>query len=340
MADEDQAKKKFSLPWPVIFVVIIIGGFYFWKNFQIRFDQDQGIVFARRGEKTPLDNPPPQNAVDSETAQPSPQPTATNEVTPMTTMSIATWDLTPLNVEKLTDDTRAQQISDVIALFDLIAVQGVAQTTRPLDEIIRRINAKGKKYAYVIPNHIGNVPEYVAFLFNTETVKYDPDKTREIVESSLSYRPLVALFCAVQPPPEKAFTFNLVNVKIPDDRKEIETKVLGRVFRQVRDDDPTEDDVIMLGNFGLPVQQIQSLCDVPYMAIAHDNVTTTIDGMDSTTNIVFDRMRTVIHVECIGNTRQVDFIKLFDLKLSEAASIARHFPICTDFSVFEALPPQ
>ena len=339
MADENKSKKKFPLPWPVIFVVLVIGGFYFWKHFEIHFDNEHGIVFHRRGETVVPDNPPPPPQIDSGTTQPPPQPVSVNDITPMTTMTIATWDLTPLNFEKLADDTRAQRISDVIAQFDLVAVQGVVRTVQPLDEIIRRINAKGKKYAYVIPNNIGTVPEYVAFLFNTETVKYDPEKTREIVESSLSYRPLVALFCAAKPPPDKAFTFNLVNVKIPNDRKEIETKVLGRVFRQVRDSDPAEDDVIMLGNFGLPVQQIESLCDVPYLAIAHDDFPTTIDGMDSTTNIVFDKMRTVTDVECIGHTKRVDLIKLFDLKLSDAAAIAGHLPICAEFSVLEALSP-
>ena len=345
MADEEKPNKKFSLPWPVIFLVLVIGGFYFWKNFEIRFNDEQGIVLHRRGETTTPENPPPDDTshIDGEAAQPSqqpsPQPVATSEITPMSTMTIASWDLTPLNYEKLADDTRAQRISEVIAQFDLIAVQGVVRTSQPLDEIIRRINATEKKYAYVIPNNIGNVPEYVAFLFNTETIKYDPDKTREIVESSLSYRPLVALFCAAKPPPDKAFTFHLVNVKIPNDRKDVETKVLGRVFRQVRDGDPAEDDVIMLGNFGLPVQQIESLCDVPYLAIAHDDMPTTIDGMDSTTNIVFDKMRTVMGVECIGNTKRVDLIKLYDLKLSEAAAIAEHLPISAEFSVLEALSP-
>lgn len=321
-------------------VLLAIGGFYFWKHFELRFDNEQGVVFNRRSETAAPDAPPAPSPVDGETTPPPQPPAASNNVTPMTTMTIATWDLSPLNFEKLADDTRAQRIAEVVAQFDLIAVQGVVRTAQPLDEIIRRINAKGKKYAYVIPNHIGTVPEYVAFLFDTETVKYDPEKTREIVESSLSYRPLVALFCAAKPPPEKAFTFNLVNVKIPNDRKEIETKVLGRVFRQVRDGDPEEDDVIMLGNFGLPVQQIESLCDVPYLAIAHDDLPTTIDGMDSTTNIVFDKMRTVMGVECIGNTKRIDLIKMFDLKLSEAAAIAEHLPICAEFSILEALSPK
>jgi len=340
MADEGKSNKKSTIPWPVIFLVVIIGGFYFWRNYEIRFEYDSGIVFTRRGEAAKSVDPPlpPQEAVD-EGAGKSPQPVDLVPVTPMTTMTIATWDLSPLNFAKLADATRAQQISDVIAQFDLVAVQGVVQTTQPLEEILRRISAKGKKYAYVIPNNIGNVPEYVAFIFDTEKVKHDPEKTREIVESSLSYRPLVASFCTVQPPPDKAFTFNLVNIKIPDNRKEIETKALGRIFRRIRDDDPAEDDVIMLGNFGLPVQQIESLCSVPYLAVAHNDLPTTIDGMDSTSNIVFDKMRTVMNVECIGNTKRLDLIKLFDLKLAEMAAIAEHFPISTEFSVFEALSP-
>jgi len=277
------------------------------------------------------------STTDHEVEIPISQSLEPKQVAPMTTMTIATWDLTPLNFDKLADATRAQRISDIISQFDLIAIQGVVRTTQPLDEIIRQINAKGKKYAYIVPKNFGSLPEYVAFLFDTETVKYDPERIYDLVEPSLSYRPLVASFCAVKPPPDKAFTFNLVNIKIPNDRKEIETKAMGRIFREVRDRSAEngEDDVIMLGNFGLPVQQIDSLCAVPYLAAVHNDLPTTIDELDSTCNIVFDNQRTI---ECNGNAKRVDLINLYDLKLKEAAEIAGHFPICAEFSVFEGSP--
>lgn len=335
MADEEQAKKKkFPSLWLVIIIVAVIAGVYFKRNFDIRFDNERGIVVERRTGTDPTDEPSPEpvpTANGDATLQVSPR----QEVPPLTTMTIATWDLAPLNFEKLSDATRAQLIADVISQFDLIAIQGVVRTTQPLDEIIRRINAKGKKYAYVVPKNIGALPEYVAFLFDTSVVKYDPDKVYEIEAATLSYRPLVASFCTVQPPPEKAFTFKLVNIKIPDDRKDMESAILGRVFREVRDSDTAEDDVIMLGNFGKPVQQIDSLLGVPYLAIVHDDLPTTIDGMDSTENIIFDNKRT--GDECIGNAKRVDLIKLFDLKLSEVGAITEHLPISAEFSVFEAI---
>ena len=342
MADENSSKKEnpstkqqFPSLRFVIFVVAVIGGLYFWNHYEIRFDKDRGLVVGRRGESQPPSHVPP--AIDPENEILLSQSLVTKQVAPMATMTIATWDLTPLNFEKLADATRAQRISDIISQFDLIAVQGVVRTTQPLDEMVRRMNAKGKKYAYVVPKNFGSLPEYVAFLFDTETVKYDPERIYDLVEPSLSYRPLVASFCAVQPPPDKAFTFNLVNIKIPNDRKEIETMVLGRIFREVRDRSAEngEDDVIMLGNFGLPVQQIDSLCGVPYLAAVHNDLPTTIDELDSTCNIVFDNQRTI---ECNGNAKRVDLIKLYDLKLKDAADIARHFPICAEFSVFEGSP--
>ena len=336
MADEGQAKKKISSFWFVIIIVAVVAGAYFRSHFEIRFDKERGLIVSRRntdeqpGEESP---PPPDPTANTETP-----PDSVKEISPMTTMTIATWDLAPLNFEKLSDATRAQLIADVISQFDLIAVQGVARTTQPLDELVRRINAKGKKYAYVVPKNIGSLPEYVAFLFDTTVVKYDPVKTYEIDGPTLSYRPLVASFCTVQPPPEKAFTFNLVNIKIPDDRKEIETAILRQIFREARDRDQAEDDVIMLGNFGKPVQQIDSMQDIPYLAIVHDDLPTTIDGMDSTENIVFDNKRTGI--ECIGNAKRVDLVRLFDLNLSDASAIAEHLPISAEFSVFEAISPR
>jgi len=342
MVDENSSKKenppKKPLPSQrfILFVVIVIGGLYFWNHYEIRFDKERGVLVGKRGElqqQSPAQVP----IIENETEILLSQSMVPNQIAPMTTMTIATWDLTPLNFEKLADATRAQRISDIISQFDLIAVQGVVRTTQPLDEIIRRINAKGKKYAYVVPKNFGSLPEYVAFLFDTETVKYDPERIYDLVEPSLSYRPLVASFCAVQPPPEKAFTFNLVNIKIPDGRKDIESKVIGRIFREVRDRSAEngEDDVILLGNFGLPVLQIDSLCSVPYLAAVHNDLPTTIDELDSTCNIVFDNQRTI---ECNGNAKRIDVIKLYDLKLKDAADIAGHFPIGAEFSVFEGSP--
>jgi len=327
MADEakkDAPKPQNSKPSPLfaIFVIAIVGGIYY-------FNHQPGPNAT-----------PPESVVDGNKTPEPQQPELPTQIMPMATMTIATWDLTPLNFEKLADSNRAQRISEIISQFDLIAVQGVVRTTQPLDEIVRRINTKGKKYAYAIPKNIGIAPEYVAFLFNTEVVKYDPEKTYDIIESSLSYRPLVVSFCTVQPQPEKAFTFHLVNIKIPDPRKDVETRVLGEVFRQARDraarETPSEDDVIMLGNFGLPVMQIDSLLRVPYLTAVHTDLPTTIDEMDSTENIVFDNKRTT---ECIGIVKRLDLIKLYDLNLSEASAIAGHFPLCAEFSVYESLSP-
>jgi len=335
MADAGQQKKRIPSSWFVIAVVVIMGGVYFWKHYEIRLDNERGLIVNGRNEnKAPGDDSQSKPSVEAAAGGALQVIVPPNEVPPLTTMTIATWDLSPLSFEKLSDETRARRIAEVIADFDLIAIQGIDRTTQPLDEIIRRINATGKSYAYAIPKNIGNVPEYVAFIFDTKTVKYDPAKTRDVVEPTLSYRPLVAAFSTVQPPPEKAFTFYLINVKIPADRRDIESRVLGRIFRQVRDEDPDEDDVIMLGNFGQPVRQIDSLRNIPYLAIVHNDLPTTIDGLGSTQNIVFDNQRTV---EGIGNAKLVDLIKRFDLKLSEAAAIAEHLPICAEFSVFEAL---
>ena len=339
MADEGKAKKKSPSFWFVIIIVAIIAGAYFRSHYDIRIDDERGVVVSRRlaGDQPPAETPT--NSPDSAgTGDPAAPPTPANDVPPLTTMTIATWDLAPLNFEKLSDENRARIIADVISQFDLIAIQGVVRTTQPLDELVRRIKAQGKNYAYVVPKNIGSVPEYVAFLFDTSVVKYDPSKTYDIVEPTLSYRPLVASFCAVQPPPDKAFTFHLINIKIPEDRKAIEGAVLGRIFREVRDRDKAEDDVILLGNFGQPVPQIDSLTRVPYLSIVHDDLPTTIDGMDSTENIVFDNTRTGL--ECIGNAKRVDLIKLFDLKLTDAGTLAEHLPICAEFSVFEAMPPK
>jgi hypothetical protein len=305
---------------------------------KIELDPDKGFVF--KTSDVSGSNPANTAQTDLTTGLPMPPPppplppaTSNNEVSPLKTFRVGTWDLTPLDFNKMADETRAQRIADIVSEFDLIAIQGVMQTTLPLDELIRRINAKGKNFTYIVPNGIGNVPEYVAILLNQSVVKFDASKTYDIADAKLSCRPLVATFRTVEPPPEKAFTFNMINVKIADDRKETETKSLGALFRLVRDRDPAEDDVIMLGNFRIPAVEIDSLRTLPYLTAAHQDVPTSVDGVESTQNILFDRMRTV---ECVGKLQTIDLIKRFNLKLSEVKSLAEHLPIGIDFSIFEA----
>jgi hypothetical protein len=306
--------------------VLIVGGLYFLRHYEVRLDDEKGfnVVSRNSGDKDVVS---PQNADQPPVVVPP------EGVLPMTTFTIATWDLSPFDFEKMADSTRAQRIAEVASQFDLIAVQGLVRTTLPLDELIRRMNASGKKFAYVIPKNLGNMPESAAFLFNTAVVKYDPEKTYELDSSVLSCRPLVSTFCTVAPQQEQAFTFNLINVKIPDNRKNAEAQILGSVFRQVRDGDHAEDDVILLGNFGLPVSQIESLRSVPYLAVVHENLPTTMDGTGSTENIAFDKLRTI---EYVGGVQCLDLIKLFHLNLDDAKRMADHLPLSAKFSVFEA----
>jgi len=349
MADETPQKKNRRSFWVLLVCLGVVAGLYFWRHYEIGFDtaHNKGFIFKKREESADVTASNPANALQTAPAtgpfqppsSPPPLPatisnnTPTNEVLPMKTFRVGTWDLTPLDFNKMADETRARRIADIVSEFDLIAIQGVVQTTLPLDELVRRINAKGKNFVYIVPNGIGSTPEYVAILLNQSVVKFDANKTYEIADAKLSCRPLVATLRTVEPPPEKAFTFNLVNVKVAGDRKETETRSLGQLFRMVRDRDPAEDDVIMLGNFGLPAVEINSLKTVPYLTAAQQDVPTSVDGVESSENILFDRIRTM---ECVGKLQTIDLIKRFNLKLSEVKSLANHLPICIDFSIFEA----
>ncbi|MCL2348844.1 MAG: hypothetical protein FWC50_11375 [Planctomycetaceae bacterium] len=344
MADETPPKKNRRSWWVLLVCLSAVAGFYFWRHYEIRLDDAKGFMLEKRGKIADNSEPNPVNTEQTglPTGLPKPSPplpsatsndTSNNEVLPLKTFRVGTWDLTPLDFNKMADEARAQRIADIVSEFDLIAIQGVVQTTLPLDELIRRINARGKNFAYIVPNGIGTMPEYVAILLNQSVVKFDANKTYDIADAKLSCRPLVATFRTVEPPPEKAFTFNVINVKIADDRKETETKSLGPLFRMVRARDPAEDDVIMLGNFGLPVVEIDSLRTVPYLTAAQEDVPTSVNGIESSENILFDRMRTV---ECVGKLQTIDLIKRFNLKLSEVKPLADHLPIGIDFSIFEA----
>jgi len=317
-------QRKLSPFWFAVIVASVLTGIYAYQN------QEKIFKAVNIGPATdPVQPSPPPPVVEGSVPAESPK------LNPLQTIKIATWDLTPLDFDKLGDNSRAERIVETIMGFDVVAIQGIAmRNTLPVDELVRRLEAKNKHYAYAAyPESLGRVPEYMAFLFNKDTIRIDRETLSEIIDTSLTYRPLAANFCTAGPPPEKAFTFVLISVKIDEERCETEAKSLGNLYRTVRDRRSREDDIIMLGNFAQPIRMIDSLASVSNLAAVHPDHPTTADASSSSDNILFDRLRTTEYVE---RFEIVDLMTKYNLKIADIYPLAVHLPVVAEFSIFES----
>ena len=327
MADENGGNASSAKISPLKFALIvaaILGGIYVYKN------QEK---FFKPAEKSPVEI-----AATPETEAPT-APLQIPGPNPMQTIRIATWDLTPLDFQKLGDNTRADRIVDTVAEFDIVAIQGVAmRNTLAMDEIVRRLEAKKKQYAYTAyPESLGRVPEYMVILYNKETIRIDLSTIFEVIDSPLTHRPLLASFCTVAPPVDKAFTFTLVSIKIDEERRNQEVASLGNIYKSLRDKILPEDDLIMLGNFAMPVRMIDSLATVVSLVAVHSDFPTTSDGALSCDNILFDRLKTTEYVE---KAAVVDLMTKYNLQIADIYPLTSHLPVYAEFSIFESGNPD
>ncbi len=267
------------------------------------------------------------------------KPPTPGNLDPLATIRIATWDLTPLNLEKIHDPKRAERISRILAQFDIAAIQGVtARNEAILVELVNRLKDRGRNASYAVSQGVGTIPEYLAFLFDQDRVMIDRSTLADVVDSlgRLSVKPLAAAFRTKEPPPDKAFTFVLINVKLDPGKAEQERELLPDIFRSFQDNPRNEDDILMLGNFELPLHEIGPLALLPEIVSVQRDLPTTIDRRWSPDNIFFPQRATAEYVERFGI---LDFATLFALTPEETAAISKHMPLWADFSIFEGGQP-
>lgn len=260
---------------------------------------------------------------------------------PRPTIRIATFNFGQLDEKKLAN----RRISDLpvrlLSRFDLIAVQDIrAADQGMLVRLVDRINATGRSYDFATalnadrdtPRHFG------AFIFDKKVIEIDRSTVHSVEDPGgrFLHEPLVALFRARGPGDAEAFTFKLINVNIDPSQAAIELDLLDDVYRTVRDDRPTEDDVIMLGNFGAEFQRIGPLAAITDLTAAISATPTILNGTATIDNILFNRRATT---EVTGRHGVFDLEREFDLTLQEAAEITHHRPVWAEFNPYEGGSP-
>jgi endonuclease/exonuclease/phosphatase family metal-dependent hydrolase len=309
---------------PVLFAIVVLGGGWFLKEYQI--DSFQPFKFSKR---------PPTAAAPATEKAPLP-PARPGDV-----LRIASFNIQVFGEAKLNDGPSTAILAQIIRKFDVVAIQEVrAKDLNFIDRFVEVVNAAGVPYASVVGPRLGrsDSKEQYAYIYDSTRVELDRASVYTVKDPDdlLHREPYVAAFRARGVPANEAFTFTLVDVHTDPDEVAEELNVLDDVLRAVRDDGRGEDDVILLGDLNADEGHLGQLGAVPYLGYVVSGTPTNTHGTKTYDNILFDRRATT---EFLGRGGVLDVMREFNLTLDQALKLSDHLPIWAEFSVYEGGRP-
>jgi deoxyribonuclease-1-like protein len=256
-------------------------------------------------------------------------------------LRIASFNIQVFGESKLAKPQVIHVLADVVRQFDLVAIQEVRSKQQDvLPRFVEAINAAGRTYDYTIGPRLGRTvsKEQYAFVFDTERIEVDRQAMYTISDPDdrLHREPLVAAFRARGPPPDRAFTFTLINIHTDPDETDTELDALDDVFLAVRNDGRNEDDVILVGDLNVDDQHLGELGRMRDAACAILGTPTNSRGTQQYDNLVFDQRATA---EFTGRVGVLDLMREYNLTLDEALEVSDHLPIWAEFDAYEGGQP-
>ncbi len=253
---------------------------------------------------------------------------------------IASFSLEAFGESKLSKEAVVETIARMIRQFDVIALQHIQSRQQNIvPELLDKVNQSDRRYDYCIGPRVGSESnqQQFAFLFDTDRIETDRLQlyTIDDPQALMEFDPLVGWFRCKAVPKEKAFTFTLVNLRLDPLANGRELKLLPDLIRIVRQDGRSEDDIILLGNFGCSDSEMSSLQSIG-MLFGLEGIPTTVTGEAMLDNIVFPARATD---EFTGRTGVVDFLRQLNLSIDQAFQISTHMPIWAEFFAAEGGSP-
>lgn len=258
----------------------------------------------------------------------------------MPTITICSYNIQVFGTTKVNDRWVLERLATVIRQFDVIAVQEVRATDQTvMDRFLQVVNSDGSQYSYVIGPRLGRTvsKEQYAFVYNTRKIMCKKETAYTVDDpSGLLHRPpLVAHFQVLAPNNLPPFTFTLINIHTDPDEIKTELNVLADVYRNVRQFEFPEDDVILLGDLNCGPKEFLALGQIPGVFPLIQNVATNTRQSKLYDNIVVDQYSSQ---EFTGRSAVWDLREYFKLTVDDALRLSDHFPIWAEFSAFEVNP--
>ena len=257
------------------------------------------------------------------------------------TIRVASFNLEVFGKTKLSKSHVLQKLAQIVRQFDVVAVQEI-QPDDPdlLPRFVEEINQSGRHYDFVVSQPVGRKrAERLAFIFDRASLEVDRSQLYLVNDPDdlLDIEPFVAWFRVRGPQTEQSYTFSLVNVNVSSSAVRQELALLDDVMREVLNDGRNEDDVLVVGDFGLTPLRIQQAVrpEGTNWAISQ-KMLPSWQNMQ-TDNIVFHSSATS---EFTGKAGVFDFLRHFNMTEAEAAEISNHLPVWAEFSIYEGGKPS
>ena len=249
---------------------------------------------------------------------------------------IASFNADRFNESKMKDIQIASIMTDIIRQFDVIAIQEI-NTADPfaMKRFLRRLNSTGRDFRIIPGVPIAGTAADLqsAILYDASTVILEDGQYYHVddPDNVIARDPLVAWF-RTNTEGSAAFTFSLVNVHFDPVNSTNETPQISQIFRVVRNDGRSEDDVILAGDFGMGASQLANVASSQGLQPINGDRSTDTQSSVQLDNFMIDPLATS---EFTGETGVYDFMKVYNLTLEQALRVSDHLPIWAEFEVFE-----
>ena len=253
---------------------------------------------------------------------------------------VASFNIQVFGTSKLAKQHVVEILARVVRNFDVVAIQEVrAKSQQVIPSFVKHVNADGSRYQYVIGPRLGrtNSKEQYTFLYDTSRIEVDTSSAGTMLDPGdrLHRPPLFVRFRARIQPPQRGFTFWMVNSHTDPDEVPEEVDALADAFTALKLARPDEDDIILLGDLNASPQQFGRLGQLADIGWAVSGVTTNTRRTKTYDNLVFQQTATA---EYTGHWGVLDLQTTYGLSLKQALEVSDHNPVWAAFSAAEVVP--
>jgi len=325
----------------LLIAAIGVGGWYALTQVDTQVERDeqggvQGItVRPRGGSWAPMDGSEGQG--DSGVSMLAPSVQAVSRPT----VRIAAYSAGGIEPHEFHRKAISNTLAQITQQFDVIAVQNVGGANpSSLVSWIEAVRQAGGQYDFAVCEEarLRQETPYQAFIFNRATIEIDLDTVRSVEDPAdqFQHEPLVGLFRVRGPKPDEAFTFKLISVQIDPAYAMRELSLLPGLYRAARDDGLGEDDIVLLGDFGVSASRLMEALPNATLSLAIPGGPTTARGVALPDNLLFSRRATS---EFTGRFGAIDPRSQLGLDAETAHRLAAHLPVWAEFSSIEGGKP-
>lgn len=277
---------------------------------------------------------------DGRGIQTAPEYLATIPDRTATTVMIGSFNVKRLGPSKLSKPDIMEQLAAIIRRFDVIAIQEITSVDqRTLPTLVDLVNRTGVNYSYTISPRIGRDAtgyfEQYAFVYDASRIAGGPEYSYVVQDprDTLHREPFVGRFRTLHP--NQPFSFSLINIHTDPGEVSEELAVLSTVYKNVREFEYPEDDVVLLGDLNADPKQFGPLGTIPDFIPLIVGIPTNTRMNRTIDNIMIDRQSTR---EFTGRAGTIDMAQMFQLDLAGVEQISDHLPVWAEFTATEFTP--